>query len=306
MMEKKELTVNTGQRLDLAMTGFDDISRSGGARLIAAGNVSVNGDTVTSKKYMVRAGDIVSVEMPEPVMLEAAPENIPLDIIYEDDSVIVINKPAGMVVHPAAGNETGTMVNALMYHCKDSLSSINGVIRPGIVHRIDKDTSGVLVAAKTDAAHNSLAEQFAKHSITRIYTALVYNNIKEDEGFVEAPIGRDPVNRLKQAVTEQNSKYAYTGYRVLERFGKYTLVQAELKTGRTHQIRVHMAYIKHPLVGDRVYGPEKDRTGAKRQMLHAGVLGFQHPATGKYIEFSAPLPEDFTEILDRMRRGVIK
>ena len=244
----------------------------------------------------------MEVLVPEPVELDVAAENIPLDIVYEDDDVLVVNKPRGMVVHPAAGNYTGTLVNAVMYHCKGRLSSINGVIRPGIVHRIDKDTSGLLMIAKNYEAHKSLAAQLEKHTIKRSYQAIVYNNFTEDEGTVDAPIGRDPSNRLRQAVTYSNSKEAYTTYRVLERFGRFTLIEAVLKTGRTHQIRVHMAYIKHPLLGDTVYGPKKPLYGAQGQMLHAKTLGFVHPSTGEYMEFDSELPEEFQTILEKLRR----
>ena len=290
-------------RLDQAISLYDEsLSRSAAVKLIEDGKVTVNGDIVCEKKQKLVSGDTVIVTVPEPEVLEVKAENIPIEIVYQDDDVAVIDKPKGMVVHPAAGNESGTLVNALMYHMGDSLSSINGIIRPGIVHRIDKDTSGLLVVAKNDIAHRDLAVQFADHSITRAYTALVYDNIKEDEGYVEAPIGRDPKDRQKQAVTDKNSRYAYTGYRVLERFGTATLIEARLKTGRTHQIRVHMAYIKHPLVGDPVYGPKKPRYPADGQMLHAGLLGFRHPGTGEYMEFSSPLPDNFSELLRKLRR----
>lgn len=228
-------------------------------------------------------------------------EDIPLDIVYEDDDLLVVDKPRGMVVHPAVGNESGTLVNALMFHCKDRLSSINGVIRPGIVHRIDKDTSGLLVVAKNDIAHELLSQQLADHSITRKYEALVFDNLKQDEGTVEAPIGRDPKNRLRQAVTWQNSKNAVTHWKVLERFGAYTLIEARLETGRTHQIRVHMAYIRHPLVGDQVYGPKKQPFNVCGQLLHAKILGFVHPKTGEYMEFESKKPAIFYETLVKIR-----
>ena len=244
----------------------------------------------------------MEITIPQPERLEVEAEDIPLDIVYEDDELLVVDKPAGMVVHPAPGNHSGTLVNALMYHCGDALSSINGVIRPGIVHRIDKDTSGLLMVAKTDRAHNALSAQLAEHSITRRYKAIVHSNIKEDEGTVDKPIGRDPGNRLRNAVVYTNSKNAVTHYRVLERFGGFTLVEAVLETGRTHQIRVHMAYIRHPLLGDTLYGPAKNRYGAKRQMLHAGVLGFVHPVTGEYMEFNSPLPQDFEDVLAKLRK----
>ncbi|MBR5230213.1 MAG: RluA family pseudouridine synthase, partial [Firmicutes bacterium] len=220
----------------------------------------------------------------------------------EDDDVLVVNKPKGMVVHPAVGNYTGTLVNAIMYHCGDRLSSINGVIRPGIVHRIDKDTSGLLMIAKNNKSHESLSAQLAEHSITRRYVALVHNNFAEDGGTVDAPIGRDPKNRLRMAVTKENSKHAVTHWQVLERLGKYTLIDARLETGRTHQIRVHMAYRNHPLVGDMVYGPKKPSLTEDGQMLHAKVLGFIHPSTGQYMEFARPLPDSFEKVLEKLRR----
>ncbi len=292
-----------GSRIDAALAGsVQNLSRSAIQKLIEKGSVSLNGQVCTEKKQKVDAGDSIEVLVPEPKELDVTAENIPLDIVYEDDDVLVVNKPKGMVVHPAAGNYTGTLVNAVMYHCRGRLSSINGVIRPGIVHRIDKDTSGLLMIAKTDEAHKSLAAQLEKHTIRRSYQAIVYNNFTEDEGTIDAPIGRDPSNRLRQAVTYSNSKEAYTTYRVLERFGRFTLIEAVLKTGRTHQIRVHMAYIKHPLLGDTVYGPSKPLYGAKGQMLHAKTLGFVHPSTGEYMEFDSELPEEFRAILEKLRR----
>ena len=255
-----------------------------------------------SKKDKAAEGAKVSVMLPEPELLDVEPENIPLDIVYEDEHVLVVNKPAGMVVHPAPGNYSGTLVNALMYHCGENLSAINGVIRPGIVHRIDKDTSGLLMVAKSDTAHAGLSRQLKDHSLTRKYQAIVYNNIKEDEGTVDAPIGRDPSNRMRNAVIYQNSRNAVTHYRVLERFGELTLIEAVLETGRTHQIRVHMSYIKHPLLGDSLYGPQKkNKLGASRQMLHAGTLGFVHPVSGEYLEFTCQPPEDFMKVLGRLR-----
>lgn len=295
---------NQSTRIDSVLSLLlPDTSRSFIQKLIEDGNLTVNGKTCTKKKYLTIAGDRVELRIPEPEQLKIEAENIPLEIVYEDDDVLVVNKPKGMVVHPAVGNYTGTLVNAVMYHCGERLSSINGVIRPGIVHRIDKDTSGLLMIAKNDMAHESLSAQLAAHSITRRYTALVYDNLVQDAGTVDAPIGRDPANRLRQAVTAQNSKRAVTHWRVLERFGRYTLIEARLETGRTHQIRVHMAYIKHPLVGDPVYGPKKQSLTQDGQMLHAGVLGFVHPCTGDYMEFTAPLPAYFTEILQKLRKG---
>ncbi len=292
-----------GTRVDMALSlTYEEKSRSFFQKLLESGNIEINGTVNESKKYKVKSGDIIKVMMPEPKMLNAEAENIPLDIFYEDEDVLVVNKPKGMVVHPANGNENRTLVNAVMYHCGDSLSSINGIIRPGIVHRIDKDTSGLLMIAKNDKAHNCLAKQLAEHSSTRVYRAIVYNNFSEDEGTINKPIGRDPKNRLKQAVTSTNSKRAVTHYKVLERFGKFTLIEARLETGRTHQIRVHMAYMKHPLLGDMVYGPKKKVLGVDTQMLHAKVLGFKHPTTGEYMEFESPLPEEFEAVLKKLRK----
>ena len=295
---------NQSTRIDSVLSLLlPETSRSFIQKIIEGGSLKLNDSVMTSKKYKVCEGDRVEIVIPPPEKLSVEPENIPLDIVYEDEDVLVVNKPKGMVVHPAAGNYTGTLVNAIMYHCGDRLSSINGVIRPGIVHRIDKDTSGLLMIAKNDMTHESLSEQLARHSITRRYKALVYNNFSEDSGTVDAPLGRDPKNRLKRAVTDQNSKRAVTHWRVTERFGKYTLIEARLETGRTHQIRVHMAYIKHPLVGDRVYGPAKQSLAQDGQMLHAEVLGFVHPKTGEYMEFRQPLPTDFQNLVERLRRG---
>ncbi|WP_312091951.1 RluA family pseudouridine synthase [Aminipila sp.] len=292
-----------GTRIDMALSlAYEDRSRSFFQKLLDTENITVNGQVTESKKYKVKAGDIIQVTMPEPKLLAVEPENIPLEMVYEDEDVLVINKPKGMVVHPANGNESGTLVNAVMYHCGKNLSSINGVVRPGIVHRIDKDTSGLLMIAKNDKAHNSLAEQLAEHSITRAYRAIVYNNFTEDEGTVNKPIGRDPRDRMKQAVTTVNSKRAVTHYKVLERFGSFTLIEARLETGRTHQIRVHMSYIKHPLLGDMVYGPKKKILGVNTQMLHAKILGFRHPSTGEYMEFDSPLPEEFETVLRKLRK----
>lgn len=291
-----------GTRIDLVLSLLlPEISRSFIQKLFEKGLVQVDGRPCASKKYKVQAGEQVQLCLPEPEILSVEPEDIPLDIVYEDEDVMVVDKPRGMVVHPAAGNYRGTLVNAIMFHCGDRLSSINGVVRPGIVHRIDKDTSGLLMIAKNDMAHESLSKQLADHSITRRYQALVYDNIKEEEGTVDAPIGRDPRNRLRQAVTDpQHGRHAVTHYRVLERLGRHTLIEARLETGRTHQIRVHMAYIRHPLVGDPVYGPRRDGK-ADGQMLHAKVLGFVHPRTGEYMEFDSPLPEYFVQRLDKLR-----
>lgn len=299
---------DAGARLD-AFIGYntDELSRSYAVKLIEKGRVSVNGVTVTSKKQAVSEGDMVTIDMPEPEPLEIKAEDIPLDIVYEDGDVAVINKPRGMVVHPGPGNLSGTLVNAIMYHMGDSLSSINGVIRPGIVHRIDKDTSGLLMIAKNDRAHESLAAQLKEHSVTREYTALVYDNIREDEMTIDEPIGRDGRNRMRNAVNGASARNAVTHISVLERFGKYTLIKAKLETGRTHQIRVHMAYVHHPLVGDELYGPRRQSSKTegvevRGQLLHAGTLGFIHPSTGEYMEFHSDLPDVFEKVLSKLRK----
>lgn len=278
-----------------------DLSRSQIQALMEDGKVSAGGRSVNKKEKAV-PGMVVEVVLPDPQPIEAVPQNIPLEIVYEDPSLLVVNKPKGMVVHPAPGNPDGTLVNALLYHCAGQLSGIGGAIRPGIVHRIDKDTSGLLVVAKTDAAHQALSDQMRVHAIHRVYHAVVYGNLREDEGFVEAPIGRDPRDRKKMAVTPVNSKYAYTGWRVLERFGNFTYIACQLKTGRTHQIRVHMASIGHPLAGDPVYGPRNCIRSLGGQCLHAKELGFTHPATGEWMRFDSELPGWFQEYLIRLRK----
>ena len=289
---------DVGKRIDVfAAENYEELSRSGLKKIIDTGGVTVNNKTVKAN-YKLRTGDIVTMNIPESVPLEIIPQNIPLDILYEDDDVIVINKPQGMVVHPAPGHYTDTLVNALLYHCGDSLSGINGIMRPGIVHRIDMDTSGVIMAAKNNNAHRSLALQLAEHSITRKYNAIVYNNIKEDEGTIDKPLGRNPSDRKKMAVVP-GGRRAVTHYRVLDRLGKFTYIEAQLETGRTHQIRVHMTYAGHPLLGDSVYGPKKQPCNLKGQVLHARVLGFVHPVTGEYMEFESPLPEYFQKLLER-------
>lgn len=291
-----------GTRIDLVLSLLlPDTSRSFIQKLIEDGHLYLNGNVCTSKKIKVSLSDKLEIEIPEPEKLEVKAENIPLDIIYEDDDVLVVNKPKGMVVHPAVGNYSGTLVNAIMYHCGERLSSINGVIRPGIVHRIDKDTSGLLMIAKNDKAHEALSKQLEVHSITRKYTALVHNGFSKDEGTVDMPIGRDPKNRLRQAVNGSAARNAVTHYKVLERLGRYTLIECRLETGRTHQIRVHMAYIKHPVAGDMVYGPKDKEIHSEGQLLHARVLGFIHPTTKEYMEFSAPLPIEFEKELDHIR-----
>ena len=290
------------ERIDKCMSLLvENLSRSFIQKLIKDGNVLVNGTPVKGS-CRVKCDDEVVFSVPESVEPDIEPENIPLDILYEDADLIVVNKPKGMVVHPAPGHTSGTLVNALMFHCGDELSGINGEKRPGIVHRIDKDTSGVLMVAKNDMAHQSLAAQLAEHSITRKYNAVVYNGFTEDEGTVDEPIGRNPQDRKKMAVTQKHSRHAVTHYRVIERMEKFTLIEAQLETGRTHQIRVHMTYIGHPLLGDMVYGPKKQPIHLEGQALHARVLGFIHPRTGEYLEFEAPLPPYFEALLERLRK----
>lgn len=292
-----------GIRIDKYLASrLPDYSRSFLQKLVGEGQVLAEGKPVKSN-YKISAGEQISLSVPDAVEPEIVPEPIPLDILYEDASLLVINKPKGMVVHPCPGHYSGTLVNALMYHCKDQLSGINGVMRPGIVHRIDQNTTGSLVVCKTDAAHRSLAEQLKVHSITRKYRAIVHGNLKEEEGTVNAPIGRHPVDRKKMAVNNRCGRDAVTHYRVLERFGSFTYLECRLETGRTHQIRVHMASIGHPLLGDDVYGPSRcPIPGLTGQTLHAMTLGFIHPETGTYMEFEAPLPEYFENLLEKLRR----
>lgn len=291
-----------GQRIDKAVCELcNELTRSAVQKLIEQGSVSINSSVVTKNKK-VKSGDKISVIIPEARVLEIEAENIPLDIRYEDSDLLVVNKPKGMVVHPAAGNYDKTLVNALLYHCKDSLSGINGVIRPGIVHRIDKDTSGLLIVAKNDFAHISLAEQIKAHSFTREYQTVVYGRFKVDSGTVEAPIGRHPVDRKKMAVTQKNSKHAVTHYNIVDTYRDFTHLRVQLETGRTHQIRVHMSYIGHPIAGDPVYGPKKIITSLEGQCLHAGLIGFKHPRTNKYIEIESELPEYFTKFLRGLNR----
>ncbi len=293
---------NVGKRLDAFLSiKIVNVSRSSITKNISKGLVLVNSKTV-SKSYKLSLGDIVEFNIEEPVELDVSPQDIPLDIVYEDDDLLVVNKPKGMVVHPAAGNYTDTLVNALMFHCKDSLSGINGVLRPGIVHRIDKNTSGLLIVAKNDLSHNHLAQQIKEHSFTRVYLAVVYGNIKDDFGTIDKPIGRHPKDRKKMCVTEKNSRSAVTHYKIIERFNGFTLIECKLETGRTHQIRVHMASIGHPVAGDDVYGPKKVITELNGQCLHAKSIGFVHPVTGKYIEFSSEVPEVFSRFLHKLHK----
>ena len=294
---------DAGERLDqFLQRQMEDHSRSFLQKLIKEGSCLVNGKQVKSG-YMLRAGDLVEWEVPVPKTLEILPEAIPLDILYEDDDLLVVNKPKGMVVHPAPGHTEGTLVNALLYHCEGRLSGINGVLRPGIVHRIDRDTTGSLIVCKNDRSHNSIAAQLAEHSIRRRYLALVRGGFRDDNGRIDAPIGRHPIDRKKMCVSRSGGKNAVTNYRVLERFPSCTLIECALETGRTHQIRVHMASIGHPLLGDEVYGdgycpfPGVKLEG---QVLHAKTIGFIHPVTGAYLEFNAPLPDYFRDLLKRL------
>ena len=289
-----------GLRLDLFLSrSVEGLSRSAADKWIARG-LAVKDGRPLAKHYRCERGDVIEIGIPDPVPPKVSAQKIPLDIVYEDDDLLVVNKPQGMVVHPAAGHADGTLVNALLAHCGDSLSGINGVLRPGILHRIDKDTSGLLIVAKNDFAHRRLAAQIKDHSFTRVYEAVVHGTLRQDEGTVDAPIGRHPVNRKKMAVTDRNSKNAVTHYRVLERYRGFTHVRVRLETGRTHQIRVHMAYLGHPVAGDPLYGPKKRAPGLAGQCLHARVVGFRHPRDGRYLEFTSDLPAYFTDFLKRL------
>ncbi len=301
-MEEIKFTAETSDiRIDAWLSQkLPDFSRTYLQKLISDGSVSVNEKRIKTN-YKIKDGDLVSVSIPEPEKLDVKAENIDLNILFEDDDIIVINKPKGMVVHPAAGNYTGTLVNAIMGYCGEKLSDINGVIRPGIVHRIDKDTSGILVIAKSNKAHEKLSEKLKTHDINRVYIALVEGTIHEDTGKIDAPIGRHPVERKKMAVNTKNGRNAVTHFKVLERFKDATLLEVTLETGRTHQIRVHMSYIDHPVVGDEVYGRKKQKYDIKGQALHARLLGFEHPVTGQYMEFEAELPEYFKNLLGHIR-----
>lgn len=304
-MEELHLTADrSGERIDRFLSDdLENLSRSYIQKLLKDGGVLVNGKAV-KPNYKLNTGDEILVQIPDPQTPDILPEDIPLDILYEDDDILVVNKPKGMVVHPSPGHYSHTLVNAILYHCKDRLSGINGVLRPGIVHRIDMDTTGSLLICKNDSAHQILAGQLKEHSITRRYHAVVHGNFKEDTGTVNASIGRHPVDRKKMSTKALNGRAAVTHYRVLERLGNYTYIECELETGRTHQIRVHMASIGHPIVGDAVYGPAKCPFKLQGQTLHAKTLGIIHPGTGEYMEFDAPLPEYFTALLERLRRNV--
>lgn len=292
---------DAGTRADVFLAAKLGVSRSNMQKLLEDGRVK-RSEKIIKANYKVRAGEMFVVDIPEPEPIEAVPENIPLDIIYEDDDVVVLNKARGMVVHPAPGNYTGTLVNALLYHCSN-LSGINSAIRPGIVHRLDKDTSGIMIVAKNDAAHISLSQQIQSKNAVRTYLAVVRGNIKTDSGTIETQIARDKTDRKKMAVVKEGGRDAITDYEVLERFGKYTLVRCKLRTGRTHQIRVHMEYLGYPLVGDPKYSPMKTPFGIKGQALHSHTLEFTHPRTGERMKFEAPLPEDMHKIITRLHNG---
>ena len=307
-MEPVRLTVPSeggGVRLDSFLAAsLPELTRSAAARLIETGQVTVDGRTA-SKSARLAGGEAVDVTLPEPEAIEALPQEIPLDVAYEDGDVIVVNKPAGLVVHPAPGHPDGTLVNALLYHCGDSLSGVGGALRPGIVHRIDRDTSGLIIAAKNDAAHQALSAQLQDHSLARTYEAVVVGNLREDAGTVDAPIGRHHTDRKKMAVTDRGGKRAVTHWETLERFPGYTHVRCRLETGRTHQIRVHMAYIGHPLCGDTVYGAKKPVPGLAGQCLHAVGLRFIHPRTGETVELACPLSGEFEAVLAKLRRQTL-
>lgn len=289
------------QRIDVYLSGvLENTTRSHIQRLIEENNIEVDKKPIKAN-YKLKSGDVVSVKIPEAKDISVDAENIPLDIVYEDNDMLVVNKPQGMVVHPGAGNYEGTLVNALLFHCKDSLSGINGEKRPGILHRIDKDTSGLLLVAKNDYAHVGLAEQIKEHSLTREYKALVHGNVKSDSGTIDAPIGRSDKDRKKMTITYKNSKEAVTHYQVLERYDGYTLLKLRLETGRTHQIRVHMSKNGHPVVGDKTYGIKKEQFNLKGQLLHAYKVGFIHPVTKKYLEFESKLPEYFEDIIKKVK-----
>lgn len=301
-METFEFVAKEKKRIDVLISEeFESISRSYAKRLIEEGNVLVNSEAVKSN-YKTKEGDVISVTEEEPSPIEAEPEDIPINVVYEDEDVLVVNKPRGMVVHPAVGNERGTLVNAALFHCGNTLSGINGKFRPGIVHRIDKDTTGLLVIAKNDEAHKCLTEQLSDRSLSRVYYTLVNGNVKEDEGSIEAPIGRNPKDRKQMAIVK-DGRYALTHFFVEERFSTYTLLKCKLATGRTHQIRVHMKHIGHSVVGDKTYGIKNERFALEGQLLHAGEISFIHPRSGEKVTFSCPIPEDFSHVLDVLRKA---
>lgn len=302
-MKEVQLTADySGERIDRFLSeNLEDLSRSYIQKLLKEGSILVGGRPVKAN-YKVNENDEILVRIPDPEVLDIVPENIPLDILYEDEDILVVNKPKGMVVHPSPGHYSHTLVNAILYHCGERLSGINGVLRPGIVHRIDMDTTGSLLVCKNDRAHQILAEELKEHAITRRYHAIVHGNLKEDRGTVNAPIGRHPVDRKKMSTKSSNGRPAVTHYKVLERFGSYTYIECELETGRTHQIRVHMSSIGHPILGDAVYGPARCPFKLEGQTLHAKILGITHPTTGEYMEFDAPLPEYFSVLLEKLRR----
>ena len=301
-MRRLEVTAEREERLDqLLARALPDLTRSAAQKLLEGGLVSIAGETA-KKNRKTAPGEVYTVELPDPEPLDVTAQNIPLSVVYEDEDVIVVDKPVGMVVHPAPGHPDGTLVNALLYHCGDSLSGINGVLRPGIVHRIDRDTSGLIIAAKNDSAHLALAEQLQDHSLYREYHAVAVGGFREDAGTVDAPIGRHPVDRKRMAVDPRNGKSAVTHWEVLRRYGKYTYVKCRLETGRTHQIRVHLASIGHPLLGDVVYGAKKPVPGLAGQCLHAKKLSFLHPRTGERVTVECPLPDWFAAVLDRLER----
>ena len=295
-------TSAAGERLDRYLAGaVEGLTRSAAAKLLEEGQVTLGGKPL-GKNYRLQGGEVLTVSLPEPEPAEALPQNIPLDVVYEDADLIVINKPVGLVVHPAPGHPDGTLVNALLFHCAGSLSGVGGALRPGIVHRIDRDTSGLMVAAKNDFAHLSLSAQLQDHSLRRTYEAVVVGNVREDRGTVDAPIGRHPTDRKKMAVTDKNSRPAITHYEVLRRYPGYTYLRCRLETGRTHQIRAHMAYIGHPLYGDTVYGAKRPAADMTGQCLHAVALDLTHPRTGERMHFTCPLPEEFTRLLQKLER----
>lgn len=301
-LERINCVADRVERIDKFISSkLDGVTRSYVQKLIDDGNVLVDGKVVKSN-HKLKVGQNIVMDIPEAKSLDIKAEDIKLDIVYEDEHMLVVNKPQNMVVHPAAGNYEGTLVNALMHHCGDSLSGINGVIRPGIVHRIDKDTSGLLLVAKDDETHLGLSEQIKEHSLTRKYVAIVHGNFKNDEGTVDAPIGRHPTDRKRMCITEKNSKNAVTHYRVLKRFAEYSLVECKLETGRTHQIRVHMASIGHPVMGDKTYGVKKEKYNLSGQLLHAKIVGFIHPITKEYMEFETEIPERFEKFLNKQER----